>query len=73
MQCNHKTSSDHMRHLGKDRYWSCTNCGKTEKWGTEWSNWSNIECVRCSQAAIDWVACSDKCADVLKGKKLNNK
>ena len=48
------------------RIWTCTNCGASDKWGDSWSMWANIECGECWQTAIDWVACCDECAEVLK-------
>lgn len=49
--------------------WTCSNCGKSDEWGDTWSYWGSPECKYCWTAAIDWVACSRTCFDLLSGKK----
>jgi len=67
--CPHKTIEDHKVKMGEHFYWVCTNCGEYGRWNVKWSYWGSYECRKCQTAAIDWVACSDKCAErLMRGK-----
>ena len=62
--CSHKIMENHKTVSGN--YWVCSNCGHYGLWNENWSYWGNYECRKCQRTAIDWVACSDKCAQALE-------
>lgn len=69
-QCKpHKTVRDHSVMLDGVRIWTCTNCGKRDRWSEGWSYYGSIECTGsgygytsgCGWPIIDRVACSSAC------------
>lgn len=65
--CTHKTIYDHTEgHDADGRWrWRCTHCKKVDRWSETWGYHGNVECLHCSLASIDTVACSDACRDAL--------
>ncbi len=74
MACeDHLTISSHSYKTPNGRVWICSHCGERQKWGPTWSYYGNYECRVCCVAQIDWVACSDECAQALHRKKRKKK
>lgn len=48
--------------------WRCSGCGKVDVWRHGWSYYGCVSCRRCkSEPGIEYVACSDACADKRAG------
>lgn len=56
--CTHKTAADFK--VGS--FWRCSACGTQGPWTEGWMYYGTVECRRCWEAAIEFVACSDTCA-----------
>lgn len=70
MECQHKTPNDHILSIDNDcRTWVCSSCHNSSVWTKDHSSYGQIECPICEVARMDWVACSDVCAEKLK--KMN--
>jgi len=68
MQCQHKTSEDHILSRDKNgcRIWVCSSCHESSIWTKDHSSFGQVECPKCENNRMDWVACSDICAKKLK-------
>ena len=64
--CKHKSVNDFSRGSSNGRIWECSQCGTQGPWDKNWSYFGLIECPKCWAPDIEWVACSDECANVLK-------
>lgn len=61
MGCSHKTLNDHSKPSGDVRVWTCSCCGKAERWSDDWGYFGNLECSRCWMAEVDFAYCSEVC------------
>jgi hypothetical protein len=52
------------------RLWICSSCERRASWGPTWSYFGKIECRKCWDMDITWVACSEACARELGGDNL---
>ena len=52
------------RHFKDRRGWICSHCGRRGVWDDTWSYYGNLECRKCARAAIDFVACSERCRGI---------
>jgi len=68
-KCHHLTADDHsvVTSTGRRR-WTCTICGRTALWDEDWGYFGNVECLNCWRARIDYVVCSDRCAELLQAR-----
>lgn len=47
--------------------WRCSHCGLIGRWGPTWMYYGCLLCRKCGcEPAIEFVACSEKCADALE-------
>lgn len=46
--------------------WQCSHCGRISVWRESWSYYGMLACRKChAEPAIEYVACSDACAQAL--------
>ena len=68
--CRHKSAAAFsvVTHAGI-RLWTCSSCGKQASWGPSWGYFGAAGCRKCgAEPAIEWVSCSEECAQKLGQK-----
>ena len=66
-RCKHKIIPDHITKKVDGKWiWQCSSCKEEGPWTESHSSYGNIECETCGFAEMDWVACSDTCAEIQK-------